>query len=134
MGAKQVLGQLGTFDVENYGDLLYPFLLDRMLLRRNEQREVRGFSLTRGSPVRGSNCHTRPVRELFSGRSGSAYTLITGGGEILRCDWDLVASHYRGRSLVRRVREALSKGPRFLRFRLGGPERDDARFRQRFMS
>jgi hypothetical protein len=95
MNAPSVLGQFGTFDVENYGDLLYPVLFQRLLQQRHDTGELRLYSLMGSDSLHQSGCRTRPVRELFSSRLGQPHALIVGGGDLLRTDWDTVASHYR---------------------------------------
>jgi polysaccharide pyruvyl transferase len=95
MNGKLALGEFGTFDVENYGDLLYPVLFERMLQQRNEIGDFHAFSPTGSASLHDSGCHTRPIRDLFSSTLESPHNLIVGGGDLLRTDWNRVASHYR---------------------------------------
>ncbi|HZQ48369.1 MAG TPA: polysaccharide pyruvyl transferase family protein [Verrucomicrobiae bacterium] len=95
MNERLVLGQFGTFDVENYGDLLYPVLLERMFRLRNDTGEIRKFSLIGSKSLQDSGYDTNPIRQLFSSDLEVPHTLIVGGGDLLRTDWDTVASHYR---------------------------------------
>ncbi len=103
MNERLALGQFGTFDVENYGDLLYPALLERMFHQRNETREITSYSLVGSNSLQDSGCRTQPIRKLFSSRFKPPHTLIVGGGDLLRTDWNTVASHYR--SICLRQRE-----------------------------
>jgi Polysaccharide pyruvyl transferase len=90
--------QLGTFDVENYGDLLYPLILRYILKKKNT--EVRHYSLLGGDGPHQAGFETRPIRSLFQKPEPGPLTLIVGGGDILRTDWDLVARHYGRNSRV----------------------------------
>ena len=85
-----MIGQLGTFDVENYGDLLYPIVFRNLLRTKDPNLHVQQYSLLPG-------VETEPIRSLFENGHVAPRTLVIGGGDILRTDWDLVARHY-GRS------------------------------------
>jgi hypothetical protein len=95
-----MIGHLGTFDVENYGDLLYPIVLQHLL-----KLPTRQYSLLPGVEI-------EPIRSLFQNGYEAPRTLVIGGGDILRTDWDLVARHY-GRSsrlTQERLRHAIGTG------------------------
>lgn len=95
------IGHLGTFDVENYGDLLYPLVFRHVLQRRDATLSVHQYSLLPGVGPQQAGFATQPVRSLFEpGRDGPC-RLVVGGGDILRTDWDLVARHYGRASRVR---------------------------------
>ncbi len=89
------LGQLGTFDVENYGDLLYPVVFRRILERRDARARVRVYSFLDGDAPQGAGFATTALRSLFDPASTPPRGLIIGGGDILRTDAELVAEHYR---------------------------------------
>src|SRR2546428_14144014 len=86
------IGQLGTFDLENYGDLLYPLVFPRILKRRNAPVRIRPYSLISGSAPLEAGFDTSSIQSLF-GQSIPSTTVI-GGGDILRTDWYAVARHY----------------------------------------
>ena len=95
-----MIGHLGTFDVENYGDLLYPIVFQHLLNLQTQQ-----YSLLPGVEI-------EPIRSLFQNGYEAPRTLVIGGGDILRTDWDLVARHY-GRSsrlTPKRLRHAIGTG------------------------
>jgi len=94
MNGESILSEFGTFDVENYGDLLYPVLFKRMFQKRDKMREIQAFSFMGSESLEGSGYDTRPIRDLLSSRSGQPRMLIIGGGDLLRTDWNRVASHY----------------------------------------
>src|ERR1051325_865863 len=102
-----MIGQLGTFDVENYGDLLYPIVF-RPLVKTH----VKHYSPLPGIAPNEAGFETEPIRSLFQDGSAAPRTLVIGGGDILRTDWDLVALHY-GRSsrlTQKRLRHAIGTG------------------------
>src|SRR5688572_26563631 len=91
---------LGTFDVENYGDLLYPLIFRHVLQTRDASLRVRQYSLLPGVAPQQAGFETHPVRSLFEPGRAEAYRLVVGGGDILRTDWDFVARHYGRASRV----------------------------------
>ncbi len=82
------IAHLGTFDVANYGDLLFPLLLERRI--RAFQSETEGatdeiefvhFSPRGGAPVWSDARATLPVRELFD--HGPFDVVVLGGGHLV---------------------------------------------------
>ncbi|HWF20028.1 MAG TPA: polysaccharide pyruvyl transferase family protein [Verrucomicrobiae bacterium] len=129
-----VLGQFGTFDVENYGDLLYPVLFKKMLEQRRKNGDVAKFSIRGSNSLQDSGYRTRPVRDLFSRRGERPGTLVVGGGDLLHIQWDTVVSYYR--SLCREEGEDLRPGRwrrRWLRL-VNKPRDEDTEFRRRYLN
>jgi len=90
------LGQLGTFDVENYGDLLYPIIFRQVLKRYNKaQVRVRAYSFLDGSAPQAAGFETTAMRSLFDPAMPPPNRMVIGGGDILRTDRNMVAEHYR---------------------------------------
>ncbi len=100
--------QLGTFDVENYGDLLYPVVFRRALQGRDSRLSLDAYSpLARAAP-HAAGFETRAARTLFRPARGSkaddlsgqgdvndgVARLVVGGGDILRTDRETLAAHY----------------------------------------
>jgi hypothetical protein len=102
-----MIGHLGTFDVENYGDLLYPIVFAKLV-----NQQVRHYSLLAGVAPHQAGFETESIRSLFQNGHAAPRTLVIGGGDILRTDWDFVARHY-GRSSrlsVKRLRDEIGTG------------------------
>jgi hypothetical protein len=97
--SHRMITHLGTFDVENYGDLLYPIIFRQMLKNRDASLQIRHYSPTAGEAPQEAGFETHSLRTLFEG-SAEPCTLVVGGGDILRTDWDVVASHYGTNSHV----------------------------------
>ncbi len=74
----------GTFDVENYGDLLFPLIADAALKRRDPRIRVVPFSVNGKSEVSWP-FQVRPMEELAASLSTLSAMLI-GGGQIVRFD------------------------------------------------
>jgi hypothetical protein len=100
--SPNVVRQLGTFDVENYGDLLYP-LIFRHLIKTGLQH----YSLLPGDAPYAAGFQTESIGRLFE--SQDPLTVIIGGGDILRTDSDLMARHYGRNSRVtyKRLRQSI---------------------------
>ena len=78
------VGIVGTFDVENYGDLLFPVMAQAALERRLESVEVVPFSPNgRSAPAWPYDVHS--TLELPD-RLPSLSALLIGGGQIIRFD------------------------------------------------
>ena len=133
MNHEQVPCQFGTFDVENYGDLLYPLLLGKMLHVRDEARDVCKFSFLGSESLLGTGYASRPVRELLFGRQGQRHLLIVGGGDLLRTDALRMASHYDSIRSKRTEPTVPFSWRRFFRQVRRRPETSDRRFWFRYM-
>src|SRR5438105_12778400 len=106
---------LGTFDVENYGDLLYPLVFSHLLQTRDKTANVRRYSLLPGTAPLQAGFETHAARSLFEPlhtaadglRNTEPQTIVIGGGDILRTDADLIARHYgrNSRASWRRLRQ-----------------------------
>src|SRR4051794_8373270 len=100
MSASPRIGLFGTFDVENYGDLLFPRVFAAELTRRLPEAEIRSFSpfgdehpvaMNGGWSPEPLGLWTQPrVREMASGLDLAA----VGGGEILHFRDELLAGAY----------------------------------------
>lgn len=99
------IAQLGTFDVENYGDLLYPHIFPRLI----SSRPIRHYSLLSGKAPSEAGFSTQSIRSLFTGRANEPLTLLVGGGDLLRTDSDIVARHYgrKSRTSTQTLRRSL---------------------------
>jgi hypothetical protein len=87
-----MISHLGTFDVENYGDLLYPIIFSHLLNKR-ASLQVSHYSPLAVEAPHEAGFETRSIMTLFDPGAGP-HTLIVGGGDLLRTDWEVVASHY----------------------------------------
>jgi polysaccharide pyruvyl transferase WcaK-like protein len=97
------IGMWGTFDVENYGDALFPRIGRAELARRLPEAEIRAFSpLGSDHPTRFDSGDTaeplgRYAPDRLARLAEELDCVIVGGGEIIHDhDWEL-APHY-GRS------------------------------------
>jgi len=91
--SPDVVRHLGTFDVENYGDLLYP-----LIFRHLVETAVQHYSLLPGNAPHAAGFRTQSIRSLFE--LPGPLTVVIGGGDILRTDSELMARHYGRNSRV----------------------------------
>jgi lipopolysaccharide transport system ATP-binding protein len=94
------IGLFGTFDLENYGDLLFPRLFEREMRERLPDAEIRAFSpfgpehpvaMNGGWTPEGLGLWTRErLREL----GDSLDLVVVGGGEIIHTRDELLATAY----------------------------------------
>ena len=129
------ISQLGTFDVENYGDLLYPIVFRQLVAT-----PVEPYSLLPGDAPLHAGFQTESITTLV--RSPEPSTLVVGGGDLLRTDADLVAKHYgrNSRTSAKSLRRSIGLGGYagyFLRDKLPRLEPSDfyaRNFRARWMN
>jgi Polysaccharide pyruvyl transferase len=108
--ANEMISHLGTFDVDNYGDLLYPIIFRHILKSRDASLQVRHYSPTSGEAPHAAGFKTLSIKTLFE-PGPEPRTLVIGGGDILRTDWDVVASHYgtNSRTSYRSLRRSIGR-------------------------
>ena len=87
-----MISHLGTFDVENYGDLLYPIVFSH-LLKKHASLNVQHYSPLPVKAPQDAGFETDSITALFT-PNAQAHTIVIGGGDILRTDWITFASHY----------------------------------------
>jgi hypothetical protein len=87
------LGHYGSFDTHNYGDLLYPLLLDRLLAERFGRPPCRRFGLI-GGKAHAQSYPTEPLTRAFDGELDA---LLVGGGDLIRTDWPRICLHLKPR-------------------------------------
>ena len=78
------VGMAGTFDVENYGDLLFPLVAAANLRRRDPRIRVVPFSVN-GKSEPSWPFQVRPMEEMNASVS-TLSALLIGGGQIVRFD------------------------------------------------
>jgi hypothetical protein len=105
-----MITHLGTFDLENYGDLLYPIIFRHLLMRLDTTLEVHHYSPLAVKAPQKAGFETYSIQTLFQA-SNEPRRLVVGGGDILRTDWDVVASHYGTDSCVSYAGLRRSIGP-----------------------
>lgn len=83
---KYNIAQIGTFDVENYGDLLFPIVLEAELRKRIEIEEIYLFS-PKGGKMPFSNKKVYPIEDLENIiNTKNIDAIIIGGGDLIRLD------------------------------------------------
>jgi hypothetical protein len=96
-----VVGIWGTFDLENYGDLLFPLIADHELTRRLGSVDLRAASPVGAHPVRFDG--VAPAEALGAWEPGRLDELaarldavLVGGGEIIHPHDGILVAHYGG--------------------------------------
>lgn len=74
----------GVFDIENYGDQLFPLIFRREMQRRELSVEVYLFSVTSGTALLGGEEHIYAISELEQLHKDINFdAIIVGGGEVI---------------------------------------------------
>jgi lipopolysaccharide transport system ATP-binding protein len=94
------IGLFGTFDVENYGDLLFPRLFEREMRERLPDAEIRFFSPYGPDHPVAMNGGWAPealglwTRERLQELADALDLVVVGGGEIIHARDELLATAY----------------------------------------
>jgi polysaccharide pyruvyl transferase WcaK-like protein len=79
----------GTFDVENYGDCLFPLIVEHLLTKRLEHVKLYPFSPTDRTSIIGNYPRVYGFHELLKVFSDPPAGIIVGGGELVRTEHGL---------------------------------------------
>ncbi|PSB08072.1 hypothetical protein C7B62_17880, partial [Pleurocapsa sp. CCALA 161] len=69
---------------ENYGDLLYPVVFEKILRKMQVKEEIRQFSFLEGDAPLGAGYYVHPIKSLFNQNSVRPRVLVIGGGALLK--------------------------------------------------
>ncbi len=69
---------------ENYGDLLYPVVFEKMLRKMQVKEEVRQFSFLEGDAPLKAGYYVHPIKSLFNQSCDRPRVLVIGGGALLK--------------------------------------------------
>lgn len=97
-----MIAQFNTCDIENYGDLLYPLVLQALLRQRKVSQPVIPTAFLAGKAPQAAGYQVRNISELLRSVAREPTTLVIGGGDILRTDSQILAAHYHGIFLQRK--------------------------------
>ncbi|MFV0395644.1 MAG: polysaccharide pyruvyl transferase family protein [Coprobacillaceae bacterium] len=85
--AKVNIAQIGTFDVENYGDLLFPIVFENKLKMAFEVKEFMIFSPLGGRKPLDNKTYVYPIAELEQMQKKFNFdAFVIGGGDLIRLD------------------------------------------------
>lgn len=124
------LGQFNACDMENYGDLLYPVVTKHLLQQKRSDVTLKLYAFLPGVAPDGAGYEARGIQRLLCRRDQHLDALIVGGGDILRTDTVMLASHYKETYKKRRERKFFG---RIWKMILGSGDSAEE-FRQRYMS
>ena len=93
--AEAAISTYNAADMENFGDVLYPVLIERLLQRDGIGGVAQKFAFIDGAAPLQGGYHASAIRRLFD-ETGLPrdIRLLVGGGDILRSDDLTVAGHY----------------------------------------
>jgi len=124
---KKPVFLLGAYDRFNYGDLLFPIIVERVLKDFDSRVECTPYALIESDLSRFGAKPTRPMRELFeSGRTTSESVVLVAGGGVLGASWA---------SMRRNVSQSWLEGLLLAQLILrSGEARFNARYQKKFGS
>lgn len=93
--SKYNIIQIGSFDVENFGDLLFPIVLEYELKKRINIDNIYLFSPNGGSmPFYKRHVYSISDLDLFC-RTHKVDGIVLGGGDIIRLDQNVTAAYQK---------------------------------------
>ncbi len=93
--AVATISTYNAADMENFGDVLYPVLIERLLKRDSGCGVAQKFAFIDGAAPLQGGYHASAIRRLFDETAlPRDVRLLVGGGDILRSDDMTVAGHY----------------------------------------
>ncbi|MBM7622078.1 polysaccharide pyruvyl transferase WcaK-like protein [Bacillus tianshenii] len=99
------IAQIGTFDVENYGDLLFPNMFYNEMSKRIALREHTLFSPIGGAKPFETNVEVFPMSDLEKKINFFHYdAIVVGGGDIIRNDTEYFRSLWLAKEMGQRYR------------------------------
>ena len=84
---------VGAFDRHNYGDLLFPIIIERAALKRGFVGKINFFSTLISDLSEYGAKPTKSLSSLFSRSNGPDTLIIVAGGEIISAPWPVVVSY-----------------------------------------
>lgn len=88
------IAHIGTFDVENYGDLLFPCILEIQLKKRLPEIEIFLFSPNGGNKPFEENRIVYPIHALEKMHLEHHFdAIIIGGGDLIRLDSNISSDY-----------------------------------------
>ena len=124
-----MIGQFCTCDVDNYGDLLYPVILKKLLGKHPRSYGLTAFGFLAGPAPCDSNYDVSDINTVLKKGEITLSHLIIGGGDLLRTDTMLMASHYNS-LFEKRLKQSFTFR---LKRRIFGTPNLAQLFRRRFM-
>lgn len=111
---KTAISVVGAFDRHNYGDLLFPLIVERAVAELGIDAELDYYATSVSNMSVYGGKDTKNIRQLFSKESSDDEKVVLAGGEVLPAKWSLILSYLTGQ-LVAKVINRLSNlvGDRF---------------------
>lgn len=106
--ARPTISVVGAFDRHNYGDLLFPLIIERVVEDLGLDVELDYYATTNSRMSAYGGKDTKSIRQLFAKPASAGEKVLLAGGELLPAKWSLVIS-YLTSPLMAKVVNHLSK-------------------------
>ena len=125
MSKKTTINILGAYDRHNYGDLLFPVILQELLIKElNNKYVINIYSIVESDLSEYGALKTKSLSQLYKSMENDSTILIVAGGDILTAQWSsvLLALKHPAKIFMRggRVTSNLFDRNKLARFFLGG--------------
>ncbi len=91
--ANSKVSVVGAFDRHNYGDLLFPLIVERAALELGVQAQLDYYATSVSIMSSFGGKDTKDVRQLFAQEASAEETVLIAGGEVLPAKWSLIVSY-----------------------------------------
>jgi hypothetical protein len=84
---------VGAFDRHNYGDLLFPLVIETFLKQHQSNKPIEFFSITNSNMEIYGGKNTKSIDQLFTKKRKTRDLIVIAGGEVLPAKWSLMLSY-----------------------------------------
>ncbi|WP_435134164.1 polysaccharide pyruvyl transferase family protein [Formosa sp. A9] len=126
MSINTAINILGAYDRHNYGDLLFPIILQNFLKDNldNEKYSINIYAILESDLSSYGALKTKRISDLYESMKGDSSVLIVAGGDVLTAQWAsvLLALDHPGKVLMKggRVTSRLFNRNKLAKYLLGG--------------
>ena len=99
---------VGSFDRHNYGDLLFPLIVEEMVKQSGIGAELAYYATTRASMSAYGSKDAKSIRDLFGKPAAGHELVLVAGGEVLPAKWSLIVSYLVGALPARMINRSSS--------------------------
>lgn len=94
---KTTISVVGAFDRHNYGDLLFPLIVERAVAELGIDAELSYYATSVSTMSVYGGKDTKNIRQLFTRAASPGERVVLAGGEVLPAKWSLIFSYLTGR-------------------------------------
>lgn len=100
---RPVVAVVGPFDRHNYGDLLFPLIVEHMVRRLGLDLRLEYYATVRATMSAHGSVDARSMRQLFARAADGPELVLIAGGEVLPARWPEILGYLCRPTLARMI-------------------------------